>query len=647
MTRSGSISFFLLSLVLANGCGSGGNGDGGQGTTCGDTCGDTGDASARGATSVATPGTSGDTSQGTSSTGEPTFTCEETPFTGPDGPAFVDISQASGIQSIWAPDPEGSPAHNSHHITQFADLDGDGFDEAIMHNFFNAVTSGAYPHLHFILHNNGDGTFADITDASGLHLVEAQAFAYGDVDNDGDLDVFTGAAYPSSTARNRMFLNDGHAVFTEVENSGIPRRAGCCYNTSAVFGDYNGDGNLDLFLGNGYSSQPTLDELLIGNGDGTFTDASDRLRGNVPRLSNAAVSCDYDEDGDQDIFVAMYGVSHLNGHNVLWENDGSGNFTNVAEERGFAYLRTGNYYLASTGNGRDEQPEDAPYVGSNGFALNCGDINEDGHLDIYAAAISHPQPSNNFSRRWSDPTALLVSRGPDAQWRFENEFLDRNLTFNEGDIDASMIDFDNDGRLDVTAQRDNGYERGYPDAIYQGWFGFHHQLADGTFENISFGAGINDVNDQTTYLSKGAGSHSWSDIDHDGDLDLLIGLHRISEITEAGRPNRLFRNDVGQSNDWLALRLVGDGEHVNRDAIGARVEVRLPESTLTRVIVSTRGTWTTADTRVVHVGLAERGCDYTVVVQWPDGTEASFEAQDIPRRRYVSIAYPDVLTIEP
>ena len=231
------------------------------------------------------------------------------------------------------------------------------------------------------------------------------------------------------------------------------------------------------------------------------------------------------------------------------------------------------------------------------------------------------------------PSQLLINQGAQGAPNFINEFLQRGLPFNEGDVDGALIDFDNDGRLDASISRDSKYEKNYPEDEQKSWFGLMHQQSDGRFVSVGLNSGIN-APATTTQASltmcsqdsecvadgeaclkdrcrrpctaiadcpageichtagfckhlarmKKAQNHAWSDIDQDGDLDLLVG----GRDTGGGRPNFLFRNDIGHTNRWLGFRLVGDGVTVNRDAIGTRVVSNFNE-TITRAVQSARG----------------------------------------------------------
>ncbi|MEZ4382452.1 MAG: CRTAC1 family protein [Nannocystaceae bacterium] len=585
------------------------------------------------AATEATGTTAATEATGTEGTGAP-FECEPQAVQALGEGFFTDISDASGIRvDNFVADPPASIPINDHSRLAFADLNGDGLDDVVAHSLYPNPLAGV-PFEHLVYLSNGDGTFTHFSDESGLRDVQAGFFVFGDVDNDGDQDCFAGLDVDLSGETNQLLLNDGAGHFSRLSGAGveISRRA-----ANAVMADFNGDANLDIFVGNGHTGYNVADQLYFGFGDGTFEDVSAvYLAGSPAQPSNGSVACDIDDDGDLDILVATYGVSVLNGRNHLWRNDGAGLFTEVGVDQGFAALATGNYFLAATGNGTDPEPDKGPgeYVGSNGFGIQCEDVNGDGLADVYLATISHPV-SSDYKRTWSDPSQLLINQGPAGGYALVNEFLARGLPFNEGDIDASMIDFDNDGRLDLAVTRDKKYEGNYSEVDQQSWFGLMHQRPDGSFASVGPTSGINQSGDPWNRMKAGQ-NHAWSDIDGDGDLDLLVGGR---DNGGGGRPNFLFRNDVGQDNAWLAIRLHGDGAAINRDAIGARVTLRFADWTIAREVKSGRGTYTSIDSRALHFGVGDLGCDYEVEVRWPDGEVERYAARDFPPKNYVDLTY--------
>ncbi len=561
--------------------------------------------------------------------------CEPRTVTALTADFFTDISESSGIQKgNYDPEPPDGTSINDHSRLAFADINTDGLDDIVMHSLFPNAANGV-PFEHLVFLNNGDGTFTDYADASGLREVQAAYFSFADVDNDGDQDVFAGLDLPGyDSYRSQILLNDGAGHFSPVSSSGV--EASNSVTAAAVFGDFDQDGHVDLFVGNGSTSYAAADVFYTGNADGTFT-AQSALADAPARATNGAVACDWDGDGDLDILTASYGVSVDNGHDSLWRNDG-GTFTDVALTTGYAAQLTGNYALSESGYGTEDEPDvdisDA--VGANSFGLDCADVDGDGRADVLKTAISHPD-SWDYSRLWSDPSVLLIGSEGGS---FTNEWLDRDLPFNEGDIDGALIDFDNDGRLDISLSREDKYEDRYPDEEQHGWFGLMHQLPDGDFESVGLSSGINDLSSEDEFKRmKRAQNHAWADIDHDGDLDLLVG----GRDKGGGRPNFLFRNDLGQDNDWLVIGLVGDGESVHSDAFGTKVTLAWDGGSITREKKSSRGTYNSEDTRWMHFGLAEADCRYTLTIQWPDGLQVELSADALQERAFQTIRYPDQL----
>jgi hypothetical protein len=558
----------------------------------------------------------------------------------PSGEFFTDISEASGIQQgNFVADPPESIPINDHSRVAFADLNGDGLDDIVMHSLYPNPAAGI-PFEHLVFLNRGDGTFSDHSDASGLRNAQAGFFAFADVDNDGDQDAFAGLDLPTlSGERSAIWLNNGVGEFTVLPDSGVGQPQPTA--ATAAFADFDSDGRVDLFVGNGHTSYGVADSLFWGNGDGTFTLDADALSNAPVQPSNGSVVCDYDDDGDMDIFVATYGVSVQKGHNQLWRND-NGRFTDAAIEAGVNAQLTGNYFIAQTGYGTEPEPDadQSSAMGSNAFGVDCGDIDNDGDLDFWLTAISHPV-AMDYNRKWSDPSQLLLNRG---DGRFENAYIDAEIPFNEGDIDAGLVDFDNDGRLDLSVTRDPKYESNYNDPQQFAWFGLMWQRDDRSFASVGIHSGINI--DATDGLDagkkkqmKGGQNHAWADIDRDGDLDLLVG----GRDQGGGRPNFLYRNEIGSQNDWLAIQLIGDGETVHSDAFGARIRFDWGDDQVVREKHGSRGTYNSEDSRWMHIGLANRHCEPAVSITWPDGLKVDIRAEKLGRNRFVRVGYPDLI----
>lgn len=568
--------------------------------------------------------------------------CTARELTAPTESFFVDISDASGIRKgNFVPNPTTPIPINDHSRLAFADIDGDGLDDIVAHSLFPNPQKGV-PFEHLVYLNKGDKTFRDFSDESGLRGVQAAFFVFGDVDNDGDQDCFAGLDIALAGQTSALYLNDGKGHFTKKAGSGL-ETADLAAN--GVFGDFNGDAKLDLYVGTGSSTNAVPDQLYFGNGDGTFNEVTQKLKNNPDQPTNGVVACDYDNDGDLDIFVSHYGVSVALGWRTLWENDGSGNFTDVAQKRGFNALATGNSWLASTGYGKTAQPGDpSQYVGSNGFGIDCQDVDGDGQMDIWLATISHPVDSDE-SRKWSDPSMLLLNQGQAGGFSFANATLEKGIPFNEGDIDAAAVDFDNDGRIDLSVTRDRKYEGSYTQPDQKAWLGLMHQKENGTFESMGMVSGINDRTGATDRVKAGQ-NLGWADIDGDGDLDLLVGGR---DNGNGGRANFLFENTIGQKNGWLGVRLRGDGTSINRDAIGARVTLVVggdaaSAKKFVREVKSSRGTYSSADGRALLFGLGAQGCEsgkaqVAIEVRWPNGETKRFDAGSFALNQYVTIDY--------
>ncbi|MCB9899289.1 MAG: CRTAC1 family protein [Planctomycetes bacterium] len=566
---------------------------------------------------------------------------------------FTDVSKASGLQEgDFSRSPPAGLAINDHSRLAFCDLDGDGWDDVVMHSLFPNALAGV-PFEHLVFRNRRDGRFVDVSDASGLRQVQAGFFAFADVDEDGDQDVFAGLDVDlGDGSTHQVLLNDGSGVFLRRGESGVEELPP--YVANACFADFDGDVLLDLFVGLGGTITPVSDAVGVGRGDGTFDFSEPRLQQEYVQPSNGSVVCDYDEDGDLDVLVSTYGVSLANGLNQLWENDGSAHFRNVAVERGFASLATGNPYLQSTGFGTLPEPDGRPgtYVGSNGFGIDTGDVDGDGLFDVLLTAISHPiddeiegldgTPAGDYLRKWSDSTQILINQGRDAGFAFVDEARKLQVPFNEGDVDGALVDFDNDGRLDVSLSRESKYARRYPSDAFeqQPWFGLLWQKPSGRFTSLGPGSGINDPRLRGDRM-RGAQNHVWSDVDHDGDLDLLVG----GRDQGGGRPNFLFRNDIGSKNRWIAVRVVGDGLRVCHDAFGTRLVVEGKDFRMLRETKGSRGMYNSEDTRVVHLGLGGRAWDFTLHVHWTNGEDVAIPSDALPEGRFVTIRYPDVVEV--
>ena len=433
-----------------------------------------------------------------------------------------------------------------------------------------------------------DGLNTDDADADGFSIAQGDCDdteptvfpgnpeALDSLDNDCNQEV-------DELFVNHILLNDGTGKFTAVPASGVEV---IDPSTSGAFGDANADGELDLYWGNWLEVYPkdkaVQDRYFTGNGDGTFTDAAQACGLVLPK----AYACfgvlwtDHDNDGDQDILVHNYHLSP----NQLWQNAGDGTFTDIGEELGIAH---------------DDIPNPGVYEGGHTFGGDFGDMDNDGDMDIYACNLAHPR----FAP-WSDISKAFVNTGAPA-FGFEDQFAKLGFEYDEGDANAGFADFDNDGDLDLAVA-----------SLYESHFTRLYRNDGAVFTDVTYEAGI---------AVRDAVSMSWSDVDEDGDLDLLVS-------DRGGDPFvHLFTNRVGQDSGWIELSLQGTAS--TRDAVGARVTVKTGATTQMRDVRDGGGHGGAQQTHWVHFGLGNAADVDSVTVRWLGGATETFTGIS-PKGRY-------------
>jgi tetratricopeptide (TPR) repeat protein len=448
-------------------------------------------------------------------------------------PRFEDATDAAGLRGVLS----GRVA--------WGDYDGDGYDDLLLDG----------PRL---FRNDGGGGFEEVTAAAGLSGLQGSTGGlWGDYDNDADLDLFL-----FSRRGSQLLANDGWGGFQDVTELALPP-LGSEQAEAAAWGDVDNDGYLDLYLASYERPLPirgvcARDRLLRNRGNGSFEDATERAGAvsDEPLCGRGVVWADIDGDGWQDILVSNYRLDP----NLWWRNRGDGTFVDSAAEAGFRGHNVSGLFGHSIGS-------------------VVGDLDGDGHLDVFVSNLAHPE-----FRAFSDVSMLLLSGGvPDGA--LADRFDGSGIRFEETSSDPALADVDDDGDLDL-----------FVTSIYPGR-NSHLYLNDGHagFTDVSWVSG--------TRVENGWGA-AFADFDRDGDMDLLVA---------SSDGVRLLRNS-GSRNHWLLFE--SSPAPCHGLGIGSRVLIEYGGRQQTGMIFGGKGTGVQEPSKV-HFGLGS----YTGVVRL-DGANA-------------------------
>ncbi|HEY3132578.1 MAG TPA: CRTAC1 family protein [Acidobacteriota bacterium] len=486
-----------------------------------------------------------------------------------------------------------------------ADYDNDGLDDLFVTDSDEGRTNRLY-------HNNGDGTFTDVTESAGVargndaHSIVSDALWF-DYDNDGRVDLLV-ARFGTPL----LYHNEGNGKFKDVTaNSGLNKFGN---TVAAIAFDYDNDGYLDLLFGNYFQAEDLtdlktpnvlpndLDNAINGggvtlwhnNGKGRFEEVTKKAGlGHHTGWTLDVGHGDFNNDGYQDIYLACdYGTDRI------FFNNGDGTFRDATEKAiGFDTKK--------------------------GMNAEVADYDNDGWLDIYVTNITdeYMKECNMLWHNNGDGTFTDVSKETgtcDTLWGWG----------------AKFGDFDNDGWQDLfaanglrSAGKDNYIPvlvnmiirpginfsdiNNWPNIGNMSWSGFQkkklfHNLGTQSFKEIAAEAGVDNELD-------GRGV-AIADFDNDGRLDIYQ--------TNANQRALLYRNQTENAGNWLELKLVGSKS--NRDAIGARVKVRAGSLSMIREVAGGNGYSSQSSTRL-HFGLGHVGKIDSAEIRWPSGLVENVE----------------------
>ena len=509
-------------------------------------------------------------------------------------PQFTSVTKEAGIHfkhhdgasgQLYFIEPLGAGA-------AFLDYNNDGFQDIYLVNGadLSPLAEKQSDDLELprnaLYHNNGDGTFADVSVAARIaDTGYGMGCAVGDYNNDGFPDL-----YVTNFGANVFSHNNGDGTFTDVTRetgTGDTR-----WGASCAFVDYDNDGFLDLYVTNyvKYTIESDqvcmnkgvrvycdprlyegeLDVLYHNNGDGTFTDVTESAGFSEATGRGLALAWgDYDNDGDMDVYIANDADQ-----NFLYRNNSDGTFTDVS-------------LIAGVGFSEDGEAE-------NGMGADFGDYDNDGRLDLVVTnfqdqtnTLYHNEGSGLFSDV-SYASRIGTMSLPYLAWG------------------VSFCDYDNDGYQDLfiaNGHIDENVHAFNPTGFYEQPNLFFGNNRDGTFDEV----GVDSGSDMR--LEKVSRGFAYADYDNDGDLDLLV-------TNLKGTPD-LLENGGGQ-NAWLTLKLIGTRS--NRDAIGARVKVKTGHLIQIREVRSGSSYLSQNDMRL-HFGLGKHRQVDQVEIRWPSGLQ--------------------------
>jgi enediyne biosynthesis protein E4 len=454
-----------------------------------------------------------------------------------------------------------------------------------------------------LYHQKADGTFQDVTEKAGLEGTGyVMGVAVGDYDNDGYEDL-----YVTAYGGNKLYHNNGDGTFSDV--TARARVGGSGWSSSAAWVDLDGDGFLDLVVlrylewdfddiwcgehKEGYRAychpdyfKPARPLVYHNNGDGTFTEAAEKLGLSKPAKGLGVAIADYDRDGHIDLFFANDSMVEF-----LYHNKGNGTFEEVGLVSGVAVDIDGRTYA--------------------GMGVDFADYNNDGWPDIVVTDLANQRYA--LYQNNGDGTFTYVSTPSGLG----------GMSLAHSGWSVRLFDFDNDGWKDLLIAQGHDLdtiEKTFPNLRYREPM----LLARNT------GKGFVDVSQNSGEVFK----QSWvargmaiADLDNDGRLDAVV--------TTNDGPAYVLHNETASGNHWLLLKLVGHKS--NRDAIGACVKLSTRSGQQFVTVTTASGYLSSSDKRV-HFGLGKEKSVESIEIRWPSGMVQTI--RDIPADQILQIDEP-------
>jgi hypothetical protein len=440
-----------------------------------------------------------------------------------------------------------------------------------------------------LFRNEGNGVFTDVTERAGLGGTGYDTgVAVGDYNNDGYEDLFVGGVHHCA-----LYRNNGDGTFTDVTaQAGLERpdsEYGSLWSVGGAWLDVNNDGNLDLFVTDYLSWTPEKDpecleqgkrdychpkyykgtpnRLYLGNGDGTFTDASTAsgIRAHVGKGMGAAIA-DFDRDGLMDIFVTNDKLA-----NFLFHNLGGGRFEEIGFKEGVAYSEAGNDI--------------------SGMGADFRDIDNDGLPDIFFVALAQ--------EKW--PLFRNTGKGYFTEVTTKSRLgeLSRPMS----GYSPGIYDLDNDGWKDLFVSRgdvqspnlEGSVKINQPNTVFR-------NLADGTVQALMQEAGL------TAQPPRRHRGSAFGDLNHDGRIDVVVSA--------LSAPAEIWMNDSPGGHHWIELKLVGSSS--NRDGIGATIQLTTKHQVQYNHVTTAVG-YASSSAGPVHFGLGSDDVAERIEIRWPSG----------------------------